>query len=111
MPVDKSAGVRDGMEALAFGETETPSDRAGGNTAVWKLLLTTPADFLQRAKFLGSAPKGARRTRRQHSCGSLITAIRRLRMPRSFLAAHGSGTGVRRAHVMYLAFSPPTFKS
>ena len=57
MPVDKSAGVRDGMEALAFGGTETPSDRAGGNTAVWKLLLTTPADFLQRAKFREAAPQ------------------------------------------------------
>ena len=58
MSVEKSAGVRDGMEALAFGGTETPSEtEPGGNTAVWKLRLTTPADFLQRAKFREAAPQ------------------------------------------------------
>ena len=42
--------------ALAFGGTETPSDEPGRNTAVWKLLLTSPVDFLQRAKFREAAP-------------------------------------------------------
>ena len=72
---DRSAGVRDGMEALAFGGTETPSDRAGEEHSGVEAALNLPGRFLQRAKFREAAPpKGARRTRRQHSCGSPITA-------------------------------------
>jgi len=39
----KSAGVRDGMEALAFGGTETPPNRAGEEESGVQALLTAPA--------------------------------------------------------------------
>jgi hypothetical protein len=44
MSAEKSAGVRDGMEALAFGGTERHRTGRGEKRAVCKLLLTSPAD-------------------------------------------------------------------
>jgi hypothetical protein len=45
------------MEALAFGGTETPSDRAGGEHSGVEAALNHPGRFLQRAKFREAAPQ------------------------------------------------------
>jgi hypothetical protein len=44
MSAEKSAGVRDGMQALAFGGTETPPNRAEEQSGV-QAALNLPADF------------------------------------------------------------------
>jgi hypothetical protein len=45
MSAERSAGVRDGMEALAFGGTETPSDRAGEEHSGVEAALNHPGRF------------------------------------------------------------------
>jgi len=42
---EPSAGVRDGMEAFAFGTTKTPPNRAGEEESGVRTLLTSPANF------------------------------------------------------------------
>ena len=56
MSAERSAGVRVGMEALAFGGTETPPNRAGRKIAAFESRVNLPGRFLQRAIFQEQRP-------------------------------------------------------
>ena len=80
MSAERSAGVRDGMQAFAFGTTETQPNRPGKEEAAFKTLSTSPAQ-LQRAKFKALAKKMGTRRAAAH-----LSSIRN---------ANSSGPGTR----------------